>query len=68
MGHFDKQRKKRIQAIKSGIKESEPVEKTEIVAQAQVDFGLSEDKAKEYVKLLLDAKEIKETDKGYRVN
>lgn len=60
---FSTQRKERIEAIEEEVKEKEPAY-SQMIAEIQYDFGVSEAKAEEYIEVLLEAGKVTKNDKG----
>lgn len=52
MSHFQEQRKERIQTLQNYVEDETPVEKSKAISEMQIEFGLTESKAEEYLEIL----------------
>jgi len=64
MGFSSNERKKRVSMILAILKSQGEIEKEKAIAQISFNFGLSERKVKEYIKLMIALDVIKE-ENGY---
>lgn len=64
MGYYDNVRKERLAEMKGDIKKKSPISEKKIVAEASMTFGITEDKAREYLSTLENAELIRIDDSG----
>lgn len=63
MSYYSDLKKQRMENIIDYVKNENP-EKEKAIAEIEIEFGLSSEKAEEYLNKLVDAGKIKETDQN----
>lgn len=64
MSYYQNQKKQRLQNILNGIEEDEPVKQEKLVAEMEIQLGLSQDKAEDYIHTLKNAEKVQLNDDG----
>lgn len=64
MGYYENMRKQRLDEMKKDIKKKSPISEKKILAQASMTFGITEEKAKEYLSTLENAELIRVDESG----
>lgn len=62
MSNYADQRKERIETLQNYIKNEQPVEANEVIAEGMKTFGLTKSKIQEYIDVLKASNEIEVND------